>query len=71
MRNKITTIIAVFLVGLIIFEGYLLLKNDDTIEDGEKSGTYVAELVDDEIFITLQKQSQEMQSKYADVGISM
>lgn len=30
-----------------------------------------AELIDDEIFITLQKQSQEMQSKYADVGISM
>ena len=48
MREKITTIIAVFLVGIIIFEGYLLFKNDNTIDDGNESGTYVAELVDDE-----------------------
>ena len=48
MRDKITTIVATFLVGLIIFEGYLLFKKDDAVEDGDKSRTYVSELVDDE-----------------------
>jgi len=48
MSDKIEKILAVFLVGLIILEGYLLFKKEDDIDYDDKSGTYISELVEDE-----------------------